>query len=137
MQRMFRTFCTRFPGSCLFIALHKLLSTLLKEIDVNFMAEVFIRKFIDDVCFPYLPCPIDLKGAMAGSGFPFQKLAVNFSFQIHIVAPFLNPWFYYIKLCAAHTAEKQRRVQIYLSLRFFGHHAGEVLIGTSLDQGFP
>ena len=83
MQRMFRTFCTRFPGGCLLITLHKLLSALLKEIDVNFMAEV-----IDDVCFSYLPCPCHFQGAVAGIIFPFQKLAVNFSFQIHIVAPF-------------------------------------------------
>ena len=80
MQRMFRTFCTRFPGSCLFIALHKLLSALLKEIDVNFMAEVFIRKFIDDVCFSYLPCPDDCESGMNGILFPLKKPAVYAAF---------------------------------------------------------
>ena len=80
MQRMFRTFCAWFPGGCLLITLHKLLSALLKEIDVNFMAEVFIRKFIDDVCFSYLPCPDDCKSGMNGILFPLKKQAVYAAF---------------------------------------------------------
>ena len=88
MQGVLRAFCTRLLADRLLIALHKLLATLFKKIDINFVPEIFIRKFIDNICFSNLPGPCYFQGASAGIIFPFQKLAVNFSLQIHKIAPF-------------------------------------------------
>ena len=73
-----------------FVTFHKLFAGQIKQVNVDLVPEVLIRKFIDNICFSDLSGTIHFQGAVDGIVFPIQKLIVNFSFQIHGKCSFLS-----------------------------------------------
>ena len=89
-MRLLRSFCTGSPVCGFFVTFHKLFAGQIKQVNVDLVPEVLIRKFIDNICFSDLSGTIHFQGAVDGIVFPIQKLIVNFSFQIHGKCSFLS-----------------------------------------------